>query len=149
MEAAIESQVLKFVDFIEGRYLSTGQEYRPMELSEKIQFFALDVIGELAFGEAFGYMRDNTDVHEYLKMLNSTVPLMLIQANLPWMAKVLQSPVFRTLFPKEGDKLGFGAFIGYNILPYSTYAFTLIDWVCQGRKKDCFPTIRPPGNSPA
>jgi cytochrome P450 len=112
MEEAIESQVAKFVDFIESRYISDPAKYRPMELSEKIQFYTLDVIGELAFGKEFGYMKEDRDIHEYLKMLNDSVPVMLILANLPWMAKVLQSPVFRTLFPKEGDKLGFGAFIG-------------------------------------
>jgi cytochrome P450 len=113
MEEAIESQVAKFVDFIESRYISDPAKYRPMELSEKIQFYTLDVIGELAFGKEFGYMKEDRDIHEYLKMLNDSVPVMLILANLPWMAKVLQSPVFRTLFPKEGDKLGFGAFIGW------------------------------------
>lgn len=112
MESTIEAQIAKLVELIETKYLSTAGQYRPMDLAQKGQYFTLDVISNLAFGRAFGYLEQDDDVFDYIKITSSFIPVMLVLANVPSLANLLQSRFFRGLMPKESDKLGFGAFIG-------------------------------------
>ena len=112
MESTIDVQISQLVRLIEAKYLSKGHEYRPMDFGEKGQFFTLDVISALAFGEPFGYLEEDSDCYDYIKITNSFIPIMLVLANIPTIATLLQSRLFRGLMPKESDKLGFGAFIG-------------------------------------
>ncbi|KAJ9137073.1 Cytochrome P450 [Pleurostoma richardsiae] len=112
MEATIDAEISNLVQLIETKYLSAPGQYRPMDLAQKGQYFTLDVISHLAFGEAFGYLEKDDDVFDYIKITSSFIPIMLVLANVPSLAKLLQSRLFRGLLPKESDKLGFGAFIG-------------------------------------
>ena len=112
MEATIDKQIGIFVDLIERKYLSTAKEYRPMDLGMKGQFFTLDVISDLAFGKEFGYLERDEDVFDYIKIIEKYIPVMLIMGNVPWLARLTHTRLFRGLLPKESDKLGFGAFIG-------------------------------------
>lgn len=112
MESTIDNQIANLVELIESKYLSNQTEYRPMDLGQKGQFFTLDVISDLAFGHAFGYLEADDDVYDYIKITASFIPVMLVLGDIPFLAKLLQSPLLRGLLPKESDKLGFGAFIG-------------------------------------
>jgi len=112
MEGSIDAQIEKLVHLIETKYLSTSHNYRPIEFGEKVSFFTLDVISDLAFGNPFGYLEQDGDVYDYLKITQSYVPVMMVLADIPSLADVLHSRLFRGLLPSESDKLGFGAFIG-------------------------------------
>lgn len=112
MEGTINKQIAKFVDLIERKYISSVNDYRPMDLGEKGQFFTLDVISDLAFGKPFGYLEEDDDVFDYIKITHSYIPVMLVMANIPALARLTQTKLFRGILPKETDKLGFGAFIG-------------------------------------
>jgi hypothetical protein len=112
MEGSIDSQIAHLVHLIETKYLSTADNYRPMDFGEKASFFTLDVISELAFGQAFGYLDTDSDVYDYLKITKTYIPIMMVIGNLPSLADLLQSRYLRGLLPSESDKLGFGAFIG-------------------------------------
>ncbi|KEZ41656.1 hypothetical protein SAPIO_CDS6974 [Scedosporium apiospermum] len=112
MEGTIDTQIAKLVQLIETKYLSTAHDYRPMDLGVKGQYFTLDVISDLAFGHAFGFMDKDDDVFDYLKITKSFIPIMLLLADIPALARLLHSRLMRGLLPKESDKLGFGAFIG-------------------------------------
>lgn len=112
MENTIDVQIAALVDLIDSKYVSSAQVYRPMDFAQKGQYFTLDVISALSYGEPFGYLENNDDVYDYIKITDSMIPTMLVLANIPSLARVLQSRVFRGLLPKESDKLGFGAFIG-------------------------------------
>ncbi|KAE8453907.1 hypothetical protein EG329_007683 [Mollisiaceae sp. DMI_Dod_QoI] len=112
MEATIDKQIQNLVNLIERKYLSTSTEFRPMDLGQKGQFFTLDVISDLAFGKAFGYLEQDDDVFDYIKITDQYIPAMLVMANIPWLARLTHTRLFRNLLPKESDKLGFGAFIG-------------------------------------
>lgn len=83
-----------------------------MDLAQKGQFFTLDVISDLAFGKAFGFLDKDEDVFEYIKITEQYIPAMLIMANIPWLARLTHTRMFRSLLPNEADKLGLGAFIG-------------------------------------
>ncbi|KAH6629304.1 cytochrome P450 [Boeremia exigua] len=112
MESTIAIHIANFIHLIETKYLSTTQIYRPVDFGEKASFFTLDVISDLAFGQAFGYLDTDEDKYDYLEITKASIPFMMTVADIPALADVLQSRVLRKLFPSETDKLGFGAFIG-------------------------------------
>ena len=112
MEGSIETQIAKLIELIETKYLSTKHEYRPMDWGVKAQYFTLDVIGELAWGQPMGFLEQDADVFDYIKITMTSVPAMMVVSTYPLLAKLLQSRLFRTLLPKETDKIGFGALIG-------------------------------------
>ncbi|KAF3037391.1 hypothetical protein E8E11_000820 [Didymella keratinophila] len=112
MEGSIDTQIANFVKLIETKYSSTARYYRPMDLGEKTSLFTLDVISDLAFGQAFGCLEKDEDVYGYLHMSKTALPMMMAISDVPVMADILQSRLFRALLPSEADKAGFGAFIG-------------------------------------
>lgn len=112
MEGSIDMIIATFVHLIESNYLSTPDNYRPMDFGEKASFFTLDVISELAFGQAFGYLENDRDVYDYLKITKTFIPIMMVIGDVPHLADLLHSRYLRGLLPSESDKLGFGAFIG-------------------------------------
>ena len=111
MEGTVDEQVAAFIDLIERKYISTASEYRPMDLALKTQYFTLDVISALAFGKPMGYLKQDVDLHDYIKITTTYVPVMMALSYVPWLANLLHSRLLRGVLPKESDKLGFGAFI--------------------------------------
>ncbi len=111
MEGTVDASVAKLVSLIE-KYISTPGDYRPFDLGLKIQYFTLDVISDLAFGKAFGYLENDADVFDYIGISTSIFPFMHTIANVPAIPRFLQSPLMRGVMPKETDPVGFGAFIG-------------------------------------
>jgi hypothetical protein len=112
MDDTIERNIAKLIRLIEQKYISTGTEYRPMDLGAKGQYFTLDVISDLAFGEPFGYLDQDDDVYDFIKIIESFLPILIIVGMFPSVVRLYQSRLFRGLFPKDSDKFGFGAFIG-------------------------------------
>jgi len=111
MEGTVDKQVAAFIELIDTKYISSGTEYRPMDFSLKAQYFTLDVISALAFGKPFGYLTEDEDLHDYIKITTAYIPFMVTLGSLPWLADLLHSRLMRGLLPKDSDKLGFGAFI--------------------------------------
>ncbi|RTE80588.1 hypothetical protein BHE90_004925 [Fusarium euwallaceae] len=112
LERTVDAHIARLIDLIETKYLSTSREYRPADFAQKIQYFTLDVISDLAFGQPFGYVDQDDDVFDFIKITRSFFPVTLVIANIPSLVSLLHSRLFRGLLPKESDKFGFGAFIG-------------------------------------
>jgi hypothetical protein len=66
----------------------------------------------LAFGEPFGFLETDSDVYEYIKTTEETLPMVMVTTVVPWLVKVLSSPIFKSLLPSEKDRLGFGRVMG-------------------------------------
>ena len=111
MEATIDTQIANFIHLLETKYLSTDDDYRPCDFGEKASYFTMDVISDLSFSEPFGYLEEDGDVYDYLKITKSFVPIMMVLVDLPSVTAALHSPLFRGFLPSESDKFGFGAFI--------------------------------------
>lgn len=94
-----------------------------MDLGVKAQYFTLDVISDLAWGEPMGFLAQDRDVFNYLKVTTMSIPAMMVLSTYPGLVSLLQTPLLRPLLPRETDTNGFGALIG---------------WVCQ-----VFPSQRP------
>ncbi|KAK1760102.1 cytochrome P450 [Echria macrotheca] len=112
MESTIDTHIAKLVALLESKYLSSAGAYRPVDIALKIQFFTLDVISDLAFGRPFGYLDQDADVFDYIRITTGLIPALTVLSNVPSLARVVHSRVFRSGMPKATDKLGFGALIG-------------------------------------
>lgn len=112
METTISTEITHLITLLSTKYISTPTTYRPVDFGQKAQYFTLDVISHLAFGQSFNYLKNDSDIYQYIKITDRFMPIMLTFSTLPSLTKILHSRVFRGLMPKESDKLGFGAFIG-------------------------------------
>jgi hypothetical protein len=112
MERTIDDNVTKFVSLLDRKYVSTETDFRPMDFALKIQYFTLDVVADLAFGQAFGYMEEDRDLYDFIKTTRAFFPLAVLMSNLPILVTILHSPLFRGSLPKASDAYGFGAFLG-------------------------------------
>ncbi|GAW21142.1 hypothetical protein ANO14919_106590 [Xylariales sp. No.14919] len=110
--AGIDRQILALVNLIDAKYISTATEYRPVQFFQKVSFFALDVIGDISFGGAFGYLSQDTDLYQYHQINDESLPVMNIMATMPWLANILHKWPFNMMLPTEGDRVGFGRLMG-------------------------------------
>lgn len=84
-----------------------------MDLARKAQFFTLDVITKIAFGEAFGDLERDEDMYKYLEFTDEMVEVIILSATVPlldwlrsfdWIAKLA--------FPSGKEATGPGRLIG-------------------------------------
>lgn len=110
MEVGVDEQLGTLLSVMRDRYARPGQH---LELAEVTAFFTMDVITRLAFGEAFGYLSQETDLYGFLGSLRVLWPSMSTLADVSWTRKILFSKPFLQLFgPSPRDKTGFGALMG-------------------------------------
>ncbi|KAJ4335660.1 hypothetical protein N0V87_005918 [Didymella glomerata] len=114
MEHTIEIQVANLVKLVRSKYISSNTEYRPDDLAQKLQYFTLDVISDLAFGKPLGYLQNDADPFDYVEAMNASMPVLASLGNVPWLANLFHSPLLRRFLPSEKDKGGFGAVIGFS-----------------------------------
>lgn len=110
------------VGLIDSKYISTDSDFRPMELSTRSLFFALDCIGELAFSKALGFLANDADMHDIIKINAAAFPVMTIFGLYSWVLKILFTWPANNLLPKDGDKAGWGAMISYEFRSHSIRA---------------------------
>ncbi|RSL68941.1 hypothetical protein CEP54_002545 [Fusarium duplospermum] len=108
LEPKIDKNILAFIKLLR-KY---ADENKPIDLGRRAQFFTLDVLSDLAFGEPFGFLETDSDVYEYIKTTEETLPMVMVTTVVPWLVKVLSSPIFKSLLPSEKDRLGFGRVMG-------------------------------------
>jgi len=112
LEDSIDSNITKLVNLIERKYLSTASEFRPIDFGSKSQYLTLDVISDIAFGEAFGFVENDEDMFSYIKTTESTIPILILTGSFPWLARIFQSPLLKSLLPKDTDAYGLGKVMG-------------------------------------
>lgn len=112
-EAGIDRQIQNFITLLERKYISTDSTTRPVDMAEKTQFLALDIIGDISVGHAFGYLETDEDLYNYNEINESSLPAMALVSVLPWLTNILHRWPFRLALPKEGDNVGFGRLMGY------------------------------------
>ncbi|UPL04224.1 hypothetical protein LCI18_015158 [Fusarium solani-melongenae] len=108
LEPKIDKNILALIKLLR-KY---AEENKPVDLGRRAQFFTLDVLSDLAFGEPFGFLETDSDVYEYIKTTEETLPMVMVTTVVPWLVKVLSSPIFKSLLPSEKDRLGFGRVMG-------------------------------------
>ncbi|KAG6037551.1 hypothetical protein E4U41_004922 [Claviceps citrina] len=108
LEQKVDAGLLNLVRLIDG-YVSGGRSF---DLARKVQYLTVDVVTDLLFGETFGDLASDADVHGYLAAMQAFVPTLIVSTVLPWVIPLLGLPVFRPLIPSEHDVLGVGRIMG-------------------------------------
>ncbi|KAK4161318.1 pisatin demethylase [Cladorrhinum sp. PSN259] len=108
LEEKINANIAALVKLIEKSYLSEPTETKPLDLAKKIQFFTVDSIGDLAFGEPIGFLRTDTDVYDFLKTSAEGFPFLTMLSLFPWLVKLLTLDVMKKYLPSANDSVGMG-----------------------------------------
>lgn len=125
MQPSVDRHILGLIDLIERKYATdpmptgssaAGQQCPttaiPMDFAEKIQFYALDCLGEMAFGDPFGFIEHDEDVGRMLKINDLSLRLASVAGLVSWLPKMRSKWPFKYMLPREGDKVGFGILFG-------------------------------------
>lgn len=115
LEDTIDRNVLALIKLIDTKYVSTPTQFRPFDFGRKAQYFTLDVISDVAFGEAFGDLEADADVHEYIKTIETFMPALMIFSVYPGFYNwILESRVMRGFMPSDKDPIGLGKLKGFS-----------------------------------
>ncbi|KAI1382433.1 BcABA1, cytochrome P450 monooxygenase [Hypoxylon crocopeplum] len=115
IEPGINDQIISLLDLVRRKYLSSddSSEYHPVEFAELISYYTVDVITRSAFGEEFGCLKTDSDVHGFLAGVKESWAGLAIALDVPYIRNILFSPLFlRFLGPKPTDTAGMGKLMG-------------------------------------
>jgi hypothetical protein len=116
LEKSIDDNIANLVRLLESKYISTTTEFKPVDMAEKSQLLTLDIISEIAFGDAFGNLTADEDLSSYIETMDDMFPLIILLGTWPALAKVFFSKPLRPFLPKETDTVGMGKLMGFVIL---------------------------------
>ena len=116
LEQAVDAQVIRLVDLIRRKYLSTSGNLRTVDFSLLSRFFTIDVISRLGHGKAMGHLDEGEDVFGWFGDVKKLIAF-LIATDIPWIRRVVMwNPLLRRFGPKPTDKRGIGRVLGYELL---------------------------------
>ena len=92
-----------------GKY---AVEKKPLDFGRKAQYFTMDVLSTVAYGNAFGYLETDSDVYDYIKTTEDVLPAAMIVTIFPWLNWLLQTRLIKAILPSERDPIGFGKIMG-------------------------------------
>ncbi|KAK3337772.1 cytochrome P450 monooxygenase [Cercophora scortea] len=114
LEGRVDDTIAQLVNKIKTKYAmqssSAAAAKKPfLDLAMTIQYFTLDSITKIGFGEEFGYLRTEGDVFGYIAMVTRLASIITLGAHVPYLADIMSSRlVFTLLSPKVTDKEGVG-----------------------------------------
>jgi cytochrome P450 len=76
LEVDIEAGIAGFIDLIEREYVFANGKGKLMDLAAVSQFWSMDTMGRLAFGQELGDCKDNRDNFGFIKAVQESVPMM-------------------------------------------------------------------------
>lgn len=79
-----------------------------MDLARKIQYFTLDVISTIGFGQAIGDLKADADLNDYIASGEIGLTVVTLSAALGLTPYLQWPPLARILGPSEKDRTGFG-----------------------------------------
>ncbi|KAK1757894.1 cytochrome P450 [Echria macrotheca] len=113
-EGTVDEQVAALVDLVRRKYLTKpGSEIRKADFAVVISYFTMDVITKIGTGEAFGYLRTDSDVFDFLAEVRSMWWIIGLTLDIPWVRALAYSNTFLRFFgPRKTDKSGLGKLMG-------------------------------------
>ncbi|KAI8624135.1 benzoate 4-monooxygenase cytochrome p450 [Xylariaceae sp. FL1651] len=112
LEHTVDSMVLKLLDLrTQVVNFAEGANRIPMDLAGKAQYFTLDVMSTIEWGETFGNLEADCDVYGYIAMLSYGMPSMMVLCLFPTLLRILQSSFARWLMPDDQEVVGFGKYV--------------------------------------
>ena len=121
LEMEVDSVLAEMVDKIRAKYISAPGKLIPLDLAKMSQYFTLDSITKIAFGQAFGFLTNERDMFDYMKTIEDVTPFIQTPALVPFLANILSSPiVIKLAGPKYTDKRGMGRLMGCAVSFFSS-----------------------------
>lgn len=111
LESDIDARVQELLDLLRNKYLSSLERSSPFDIGEKIQFFTLDVISAIGFGEPIGNLIADADLCNYIKSTEEGLTTMTFLGGTGLAPYLQWPPIARLLGPKETDEGGWGRLI--------------------------------------
>lgn len=112
LEGTIDRNIQALIDLIRNKYLSTDLENKPMDFGRKAQYFTLDTISDVSYREPFGYMATDSDLYQYISIVESVFVAALMVTIFPSLNWFLGLPILKFALPSAGDALGIGKITG-------------------------------------
>ncbi|KIW94721.1 uncharacterized protein Z519_04698 [Cladophialophora bantiana CBS 173.52] len=108
LESDIDENLQRLLALIKREYNG-----KPLDMSLLASFFTLDVLSQIAFGDAFGFITANEDLYNFNKIANQFFKVIELIVNHDTLRKLIQSrPMQKLLAPKGTDEFGQGRIIG-------------------------------------
>ncbi|KAK3372602.1 cytochrome P450 [Podospora didyma] len=107
----IDGMIFLLVHTLRNKYAVTRERKTPpmLDLASISQYFTLDTITKIAFGQAFGFLTSESDVHGYIQMILDIAPTITMSASIPYLAEIMSSKlVLSVMGPSPRDKKGVG-----------------------------------------
>lgn len=110
LEPSIDLHVKELVELVYKYAVPTAsvEQSKPMDLAEKIPFFTLDVISHVGLGQAFGDLKADKDLQNYLKSSEEGLKIgnTAFAMGIAWLR---DTPIIGpAISPSEKDANGFG-----------------------------------------
>lgn len=113
MEKRVDAKIMHLKDVIRQRYVCEGDEVKTVDLARLSYYFTLDVITDLSYSEAFGFLDAEGDLYNYTKALDQLLKITGVISELPALRKIANSALVSFfLRPKFSDKSGLGRLMG-------------------------------------
>jgi hypothetical protein len=109
VEEKMDADILSLIHLLESRYICHN---KPFDFGRKAQFFTIDVIAHLAFGKPFGFIETDSDVYNYISIIEKQVADMGVLAIFPNLITLFNWPPLNRLLPTPEDKVGIGKLMG-------------------------------------
>ena len=124
LEESIDDHILDLVKLIEDKYLSDGSSLRPIDFARKAQFLTLDIITDIAFGETFGDLKADEDLHDYLAIVERMLPTSRWLILFPSLMNLVAIQwIGRWVLPSSEDGVGVGKVMGFVVIPLCLLAY--------------------------
>ncbi|OQD98439.1 hypothetical protein PENSOL_c009G10927 [Penicillium solitum] len=109
----IDAEIASLVNLIERKYISTAKEVRPIDLAQAAQYWSLDVITSIALGDPFGYLTEDRDMYDFVKIIQGELPLATVCSSTPTLGNLVFGSGLVTLIgPTPKDEAGRGKLMG-------------------------------------
>jgi cytochrome P450 len=111
LERGVDEQVQILLSTIRDNYISKlgEKQVKFLEFSNLSSYFTIDVITNAGFGNPFGYLPVEKDLHGFLASIRDHLPTMAMAVDVPFIRNILFSSTFLKVFgPKSHDQKGMG-----------------------------------------
>ncbi|KAI1078227.1 cytochrome P450 [Whalleya microplaca] len=107
--AQIDLAISSFIDLIERKYISSSDCVRPMDFALVAQYFSLDVVSSFVFGQPFGDLATDQDIHGYVSTINAVLPFVTMCSSTPTLGRIMnQRWLMNLVGPSPKDEKGQG-----------------------------------------
>ena len=115
LEQDVDDQLLRMFELLNSKYLNRPDEgnFVNVDVSRVTNFFTLDVISKVAFGQTFGFLEHDEDPFGYLKNLEQFLPAIIVFGVYTELTNLLKMPLMKAALPKSTDKRGLGRVMGF------------------------------------